>query len=103
MKLYQAIGPFSPTHLQIPRFEKFAGPRRGIPPRDVAFLTIKRLLEGNIIVNLPGWVLPSPFPPISEVGEFAAELSDLNGRLLTFTRFDVPEHIKSRSDDKAHF
>lgn len=97
LKLHQTIGPgTSSSPLPPPGSGK-------VPPRDVAFLTVQRLLERNVIVRLPGWVLPAPFPPISEVGEFSAELSDATGRPLATTRFDIPQRPKSHHTDETDF
>jgi len=93
LKLYDTIGPGAWG----PRFPR---PGSGVPPRDVAFFTVQRILDRNTIVVLPGWVVPGPVPPISEIGEFRAQLVDREGRVLAQTNFDIPSRPKSTPTDE---
>jgi hypothetical protein len=92
-KLYDTIGP--PPRASLPRLDP--------PPRELAYLTVRRLLDRNTIVVLPGWIIPGPFPPISEIGEFRIELLDRNGRSLAQTNFDIPSRPRSNATDEINW
>jgi hypothetical protein len=82
LKLHSAIGPDPSPEPTVNN--------RQVYSRDVAYLFLRWLTRQGIEVQFPTWIVPGPFPPLSEVGEYLVEFLGGDGTLLVSTRFDSP-------------